>query len=159
MDLSKLNTNDWLISGGAIAFLISIFLPWYGIDEVFGEFNNAGSEYLLTGWLPLALLIIAFVLVVLPKLADGMNLPDEIGPLSRAQAALAAAGAAAVLVVLRLIIPSDNIGSVDADVDLSRKYGLFLALVAVIVAAAGAFLNMKSSEDTAGPSSAPPTPF
>ena len=159
MDLSKLNTNDWLISGGAIAFLISIFLPWYGIDEVFGEFNNAGSEYLLTGWLPLALLIIAFVLVVLPKLADGVNLPDEIGPLSRAQAALAAAGAAAVLVVLRLIIPSDNIGSVDADVDLSRKYGLFLALLAVIAAAAGAFLNMKSAEDTAGPSSAPPTPF
>jgi hypothetical protein len=159
VDLSKLNTNDWLISGGAIAFLISIFLPWYGIDEVFGEFNNSGSEYLLTGWLPLALLIIAFVLVVLPKLSDGVNLPDEVGPLSRAQAALAAAGAAAVLVVLRLIIPSDNIGSVDADVDLSRKYGLFLALLAVLAAAAGAFLNMKSGEDTAGPSSAPPTPF
>jgi hypothetical protein len=61
--------------------------------------------------------------------------------------------------VLRLIIPSDNIGSVDADVDLSRKYGLFLALLAVIAAAAGAFLNMQSAEDTAGPSSAPPTPF
>jgi hypothetical protein len=87
VDLSKLNTNDWLISGGAIAFLISIFLPWYGIDEFGVEFNNSGSEYLLTGWLPLALLIIAFVLVVLPKLSDGINLPDEVGPLSRAQAA------------------------------------------------------------------------
>jgi 4-amino-4-deoxy-L-arabinose transferase-like glycosyltransferase len=159
VDLSKLNTNDWLIGGGAIAFLISIFLPWYGIDEFGVEFNNSGSEYLLTGWLPLALLIIAFVLVVLPKLSDGINLPEEVGPLSRAQAALAAAGAAAVLVVLRLIIPSDNIGSVDADVDLSRKYGLFLALLAVIAAAAGAFLNMQSNEDAAGPSSAPPTPF
>ena len=159
MDLSKLNTNDWLISGGAIAFLISIFLPWYGIEAFGEEFHNAGSEYLLTGWLPLALLIIAFVLVVLPKLSDGVNLPDELGPLSRAQAALAAAALAAVLVVLRLIIPSDNIGSIDADVDLSRKYGLFLALLAVIAAAAGAFLNMQSAEDTAGPSSAPPTPF
>ena len=54
-----------------------MFLPWYGIDEFGVEFNNSGSEYLLTGWLPLVLLIIAFVLAVLPKLSDGINLPER----------------------------------------------------------------------------------
>lgn len=161
MDFSKLNTNDWLIGGGTIAFLISLFLPWYGFDNEFIDFSNNGSEYLLTGWLPLVLLILAFVFSVVPKLSDGVNLPEEIGPLSRAQAVVAFAGAAAVLVLLRLIIPSDNVGGVDVDADLSRQYGLFLALLAAIAAAAGAFLKMQAGDDEAagGGGTQPPTPF
>ena len=77
---------------------------------------------------------------MLPNLAD-VNLPDQIGPVPRLQAALIAAGVAAVLVLLRLIFPSDNVGSIDVDVNLDRKYGLFLALLAAIAAAAGAFLK------------------
>ena len=162
MDLSKLKPSDWLIGGGTIVFLISLFLPWYGIEEGPFEFNNAGSNYFLTGWLPLLLLIVAFVLLVLPKLADGVNLPNEIGPLPRVQAGLAAAGAAAVLVILRLIIASDNVGDIDTDFKLDRKYGLFLALLAALAAAAGAFMKYsgKDPDDApgAGPG-APPTPF
>jgi hypothetical protein len=160
VDLSKLNTSDWLVSGGAIVFLISLFLPWYGIDDQFGSFANNGSDYFLTGWLPMLLIIAVFVFTVLPKLAEGVNLPEVIGPVPRLQAALIAAGAAAVLVLLRLIIASDNVGSIDVDVDLDRKYGLFLALLAAIAVAAGAFLKNQAEEDAgSSSSSAPPTPF
>jgi hypothetical protein len=161
VDLSKLNTNDWLIGGGLIVFLIALFLPWYGFENEFIDFANNGSDYLLTGWLPLILLIIAFVFSVVPKLSDGMNLPEEIGPLTRSQAVVAAAGAAAVLVLLRLIIPSDNVGGVDVDADLSREFGLFLALLAAIAAAAGAFLKMQKGDDegVGGGGAQPPTPF
>ena len=40
---------------------------------------------------------------------------------------------AAVLVVLRLLIGSDDVGSIDTGVDLDRKFGLFLAVIAAIV--------------------------
>jgi hypothetical protein len=64
-----------------------------------------------------------------------------------------------VLVLLRLLIASDNVGDIDADVDLDRKYGLFLALLAAIAAAAGAFLKYQGKEGGTSSSSAPPTPF
>jgi hypothetical protein len=156
MDLSNLKPSDWLIGGGTIAFLISLFLPWYG----FGGFNNSGADYFLTGWLPLLLLIGAFVVAVLPKLADGVTIPDPIGPLPRLQAALALAGAAAVLVLLRLLIASDNFGGRDTDFKLDRKFGLILALLAAIAAAVGAFLKNQEGDDTSStPGNAPPTPF
>jgi len=161
VDLSKLKPSDWLIGGGTLLFLISLFLPWYGIEEGPFEFNNSGADYLLTGWIPLLLLIAAFVLAVLPKLADGITIPDPLGPVPRLQAALIAAGAAAVLVVLRLIIASDDIGGFDADVNLDRKYGLFLALIAAVAAAAGAFMKYQGNEPElgSGSSNTPPTPF
>ena len=44
---------------------------------------------------------------------------------------------AAVLVVLRLLIRSDDISGVDTGFDLDRKYGLFLAVIAAIIVAVG----------------------
>ena len=41
MDLSKLTTADKLIVGGGIAYLIFMFLPWYGI-EGFDDAANSG---------------------------------------------------------------------------------------------------------------------
>lgn len=160
MDLSRMKPSDWLIGGGTILFLIALFLPWYGIEEFGTSFNNSGADYFLTGWLPLLLLIAAFVLAVLPKLADGVNLPETIGPVPRLQAALIAAGVAAVLVILRLLIASDNVGDIDTDFELDRKYGLFIALIAAIAAAVGAFMKYSGKDDDAGaPPSGPPTPF
>lgn len=161
MDLSKLKPSDWLIGGGTIVFLISLFLPWYGVESFGTDFANSGADYFLTGWLTLLLLVAAFVLLVLPKLADGVNIPNEIGPLSKLQAGLAAAGAAAVLVILRLLIASDNVGDIDTDFELDRKYGLFVALVAALAAAAGAFMKYsgKDPDDGSGTGTAPPTPF
>jgi hypothetical protein len=160
VDLSKLKASDWLIGGGAIVFLISLFLPWYGIEEFGSTFNNSGADYFLTGWLPLLLILAAFVLTVLPRLADGVNLPETFGPVTRLQAALIAAGAAAVLVILRLLISSDNVVDIDTDFELDRKYGLFIALIAAIAVAAGAFMKYQGKEDDAGTaSSGPPTPF
>jgi hypothetical protein len=160
VDFSKLQTSDWLIGGGAIVFLIALFLPWYGFDDEFIDFANNGADYFLTGWIPFLLIIGAFVLAVLPNLADGVNLPENLGPMSRLQAALVAAGAAAVLVLLRLLIASDNVGNIDVDVNLDRKYGLFVALIAAIVVAAGAFMKYQAGDgDGASSSSTPPTPF
>lgn len=162
MDFSKLKVTDWLIAGGAIVFLIAMFLPWYGFDTGIGSVNNSGWSYFLGGILPLLLILAVFVITVLPKLADGVNIPDPIGPLPRAQAALAGAAAAAVIVLLRTIIASDNVGSFDVGVNAERKLGLFVALLAAIAVAAGAVMKYQGKEPDSlggGGSAQPPTPF
>ena len=56
--MDKLTTADKVIFGSAIVFLISLFLPWYGISEGGIDFNSKGTDYFLTGWLPLLLAIV-----------------------------------------------------------------------------------------------------
>ena len=71
----------------------------------------------------------AHVLVI--RLLADTQLPDL--PVPWSQVHLGAGVVAAVLVVLRLLIGSDDVGGVDTGVDLDRKYGLFLAVLAAIV--------------------------
>ena len=159
MDFSKLKPGDWLIGGGTLVFLIAMFLPWYKLDAGFVEASTSGWDYFLLGIIPLLLLIAATVVVVVPKLQPSMRIPDSIGPLPKLQAALIACGIAAVLVLLRILLKDD--GGVDEAEDfIDRGIGLFLATIAAIAAAAGAFLKYSGKEpETAGPGAGPATPF
>jgi hypothetical protein len=146
VDLSKLTTGDKLILGGGLAYLIFMFLPWYGIDIPFGgTYDNSGWDYFLGGILPLILIAIMVAHVLITAFSPDTQLPDL--PVPWSQVHLITGVAAALLVLLRLLIGSDDVGSVDVGVDLDRKYGLFLALIAAIVVAAGGFLKSKESGD------------
>ena len=150
MDLNKLSTSDKLIAGGGIAYLIFMFLPWYGIDVPFaGSYDNNGWDYFIGGILPLILIAIMVAHVLVTAFSPSTKVPDL--PLPWSQVHLFAGVAAAVLVLLRLVIGSDDVGSVDAGIDLDRKFGLFLALIAAVVVAGGGFL--KSQEGDSSPSS------
>jgi hypothetical protein len=159
VDLSKLSTPDKVIFGGGIVFLISMFLPWYGISSPFGSVDNKGTSYFLSGWLPLLLILLVCARVAITRFAPDTKLPDL--PIPWGQATLAAAGAAAVIVLLRLAIASSKISGFDVNVDLDRKYGLFIALLASIAVAVGAFMKYQAKEDDGAPAggTAPPTPF
>ena len=165
MDFSKMKVSDWLIAGGTLAYLVFMFLTWFEKSDGEGTFrvslSQNGWSYLLGGVLPLLLLLAATALAVLPKLQPSVKIPDQIGPLPRLQAALAAAGAAAVIVILRLIIPSEvKFGGIDTGVNYDRKLGIILAVIAAIAAAAGAFMKYSGKDpDTATPGSGPATPF
>jgi hypothetical protein len=164
LDLSKLKPSDWLIGGGAIVFLISMFLPWYGISESGVDVSDTGFEYFLTGIIPFLLIAATFVVLVLPVLVESVNVPDPIGPVPKAQAALGAAGVAAVLVILRVVIKSDNINGIDLSGfgigdAVGRKFGLYIALLAAIAVAAGAFMKFQEGDSTSSEGSGPATPF
>ena len=150
--MDKLTTSDKVILGGAVAYLIFMFMPWYGIDIPFGgSVDNNGWEYFLGGILPLILIVVMAAQVLLTAFSPYTKLPDP--PVPWAQVHLFAGVAAAVIVLLRTLIGSDDVGGVDVGVDLDRKIGLWLALLAAIVVAVGGYL--KSQEAPAGPAADP----
>ncbi len=141
MDLSKLTTADKLILGGGLAYLIFMFLPWYGLA---GGSNN-GWDYTLGGVVPLVLIAVMVAHVAISRFSTDTKLPDL--PLPWGQVHLIAGAVAALLVLLRLIIGSD-IETPFGDVSLDRKFGLILAVIAAIAVAAGGYLKSQESGDT-----------
>ena len=151
MDLSKLTTGDKMILGGGLAYLIFMFFPWYGADySLFGTsytYDSNGWDFFLGGILPLILIAVMCSHVLVSAFSD-TELPDP--PVPWAQVHLGTGIVAAVIVVLRLLIASDDVSGVDVGVNLDRKFGLFLAVIAAIVVAVGGV--KKSQEGDAAPS-------
>jgi hypothetical protein len=158
MDLNKLSTADKVIGASAIVFLISMFLPWWGIDlgAGLGTASNSGFDYVLTGLLPALLVIVMVAQIVLDKLT-ATQLPEI--PLKWGQVHMIAGIAVAVLVVLRLLVPSSE-GSGAFEIDLDRQYGMFVAALAAIGVGVGGFLKSKEPESVydSGPSAYPGAP-
>ena len=155
MDLSKLSTADKVVAGATLAFLISMFLPWYGVED-FDQATLSGFDYQLTGWIPMLLAIVMCVQIYVSRFSPDTKLPDL--PLPWPKVHLAAGAAAAVLVVLRLVIKSD-VGAGGFEFDLERKFGLIVAVIAALALGAGGFLKSQEDEAAGSASSAPPTPF
>lgn len=153
MDLSKLTTADKVVAGSGIAFLIFMFFPWYGIEGIGG--GASGFDYFLTGYLPLLLAVVMVGQIAVTRFKPEIKLPDI--PLPWSQVHLIAGATAAVLLLLRVIIPS-SVSVLGQSFDFDRKFGLFLALLAALGLAAGGFLKSKEGDDSPS-SSAPPTPF
>jgi peptidoglycan/LPS O-acetylase OafA/YrhL len=155
VDLNKLSTADKVIGLSAVAFLIAMFLPWYGLD--FGDLgsgSNSGWDYFLTGILPLLIVLIMVAQIALSRFSD-TELPQPPIPWSRVH--LVAGAVVAVLLILRTIIGSSE-GSGAFEVDLDRMYGLWVALAAALGVGVGGFLKDQEAEDVvAGPTTAPPT--
>jgi hypothetical protein len=162
MDLKKLTTADRVVAGAAIVFLIAFFLPWEGKTVSFGTVSASkswsGSEYFLTGWIPLLLAIAMVVQIGLARFST-TQLPKL--PVTWGQAHLIAGSVAAVLVILRLLFTANVSG-----VDLDRKVGLFIAVLAAIGLGVGGFLKSKEPEEAYNtgpvpggyPGSPPPPP-
>jgi hypothetical protein len=142
MDLNKLSTGEKVIAGAGLLFLISMFLPWWGIDTEFGSGANNGFDYFLTGWLPL-LIIIAMIAQIAIVRFSTTQLPSIPIPWNLAH--VIAGAVVAVLLLLRTIIGSSE-GSGLFEIDLDREWGLFVALIAAIGVGVGGFLKSREPE-------------
>jgi hypothetical protein len=147
MDTSKLSRYDWVVVAGMILMFIALFLTWYRVEivqqllmELQGGLNGAVAGtpgFSVNGWhyfsavLAWLLTVVATAVVILKTLPSGtyrLQLPEGL--------AVMALGAIAFLLVLYRLIampaPSEAFG---------RGAGVFVALLATFVVAAGGFLK------------------
>jgi len=147
MDTSKLSRYDWVVVVGMILMFIALFLTWYRVEivqrllqELPAGLDGAGvdtSGFSVNGWqyfsavLAWLLTVVATAVVIfkaLPGLAFRLPVPESL--------TVMALGAIAFLLVLYRLIampaPSEAFG---------RGAGVFVALLATLLVAAGGFLK------------------
>ena len=143
--MDKLTTGDKLVLGGGIVYLIAMFLEWFKYEELGISVTASGWDYFLGGWIPLVLIAVMVAHIGVTTFTD-TDVPQL--PLPWNQVHRGVGVAAAVIVLLRLIVPSDECAG-GFCVDLDRKFGIFVAVIAAICVAAGG--SMKLKEDDAAP--------
>lgn len=170
MEDKKLGTADIVGIASVAVFFVATFLPWFKVSVSgdtsgilssadFPSANGWDAGFFWSGF-PLLLGLAMLALLLLPKIAPDVTLPD-LPPF----VPLALGGAAAVLVLLKLLIGADVNGGGAAEafgvsIDVSRSFGIFLAFLAALGMAAAGFLKMKESGDAPlGGGTTPPQPF
>jgi hypothetical protein len=127
-----------MVAGASgLALFIILFLPWYG-GKATGSVPGAGSFSVsggdVSGWqafsfIDILLFLVAAIAVGLTvaRAMDAMpDLPQPPGLI------VAAAGALAVLLVLFRLLstPDSGVSGLGVDIEVTRKIGPFLALIA-----------------------------
>jgi hypothetical protein len=145
-DPNRLKFGDLIAAGGAVVLLISLFLEWYNVSvEGLGGFSGdvgGGNAFDALGIGPIFLLLVSLAviaIVVMRALAvDVAGLPLPLSTI------LLILGALATLYCLfRLLITpgTDAPDAFDDNIDVGRSIGVFLAFLASLAIAAGAFLS------------------
>jgi multidrug transporter EmrE-like cation transporter len=135
MDFSRVRAGELLagISGGAL--FIVMFLPWFG-PEVGDQTVSAWEAFDFIDIVLFLAVIAAVGLVVLAAAQSSVQLPVA------ASAITAGLGILGTLFVVYRIIEPVN--------DATRKYGLFLGLIAVAGIAVGGWLAMQEEGTSFG---------
>ena len=130
VDTSRISFGEMVAGASAVALLILMFLPWYGVSTDVPGFEASVNA---NAWEALSLIDIVLFLVILVTLAVvgaramgnlPANLPAPPGLI------IAIGGAIAlVLILLRIIsIPGPDVDI--QGVEFGRKIGIFLGLIA-----------------------------
>jgi hypothetical protein len=158
MDLGKLTTGDRVIGISAIVFLISMFLPWYGIENEFIDETDSGFGYFL-GWIALILAIAMVVQIAVSRFSTAQM--PKVGSLGWGRIHLILGGLAAAVMLLRIVlVPDVEIAGIKV-AEADREFGVFIAFLASLGLLAGAFLKMRDPADAGpagGPAAPPPPP-
>ncbi len=117
MDLRSITReNKQLVAAGAgVLFIVSLFFPWYGA----GDATVNGWDLVVSSWIPLIFTLLA--IAVLAADAFRVDLPVRVNA-----SAFAAYCTSIPLIVTAMYLFDGN--------GLSRKWGIFLALVFSAVA-------------------------
>jgi hypothetical protein len=147
MDTSKLSRYDRVVVVGMILMFIALFLTWYRVEilqqllrELSAELKGAGvdsSGYSVNGWHYFSAVLAWLLTVVATAVVTLKAIPGSSFryPLPEALTVMALGAIAFLLVLYRLIAipaPSEAFG---------RGAGVFVALLATFVVAAGGFLK------------------
>jgi hypothetical protein len=129
MGVTRLRAGEWLALAGGVVLLVSLFLPWYGLDRA----SVSGFEAFSVIDLLLALLaLLAIALAVLQVTRDGPAMPVGAAVLV---ATLGKVGV--LLVLLRIIVEPESSA-------LEVRLGAWFALAATVAITAGGWLSLMN---------------
>jgi len=138
--INQMTLGEKLAVGGAALMLIASFLPWYSVDlGEFGSFSRSGWQSPGAIWSVLAVIIsVGFAGVIVARKFGNVQLPD-LGQFTWGQAALAAGGAVALCIIIKLVSESS-----------SMAFGFFLGIIAAAAVAAGGYLRYTEEQGAGG---------
>ncbi|MGH2840444.1 MAG: hypothetical protein ACRDKY_06425 [Solirubrobacteraceae bacterium] len=138
MDPSQASLGEKIAGGSALVLLIALFLPWYGIKiEGLGasvSLDETGNAWELLSFVDILLFLAAAAAIALIAARLAGALPALPAPPSLI--VLGAGALALALVLFRLIFTPEPDG-LPEQIDLTRKFGIFVALLAAAGVAYG----------------------
>jgi Mn2+/Fe2+ NRAMP family transporter len=154
-DVSRLRRCDWMVGGGAVAFLVFLFFfDWYGgsykgtIPVGGGSFGVSVSStgwdtFTNSRWIWLLTILVSIAAVALVAGQRKLDLPVRLSTV------VLGLGALSTLLVLYRIVhhPSGGASFAGASFSYGIKIGIWLGLIAAAVIAYGGYL-MMSEEDS-----------
>lgn len=141
MDFNKLSQSERIIGISGVLLLLFSFFPWFGLGD--GS-TNAWDNVL--SMLAVIIAVLMVLQVVLSRLTS-VQLPTLPVPWGKVHLGL---GVTALVLVLLQLIVGDEVNLVVTSVELERKIGVYLGLLAAAGLAAGGFLRSKEPEGASG---------
>lgn len=163
-NMDKLTPGDQIIGVSGIVLFVFSFFDWLGATASFSGNGNlpggitasaADNAWGFTLTLLAVLLGLALLTYVVLK-AAGVGMRSSFGSVTLAQVILGVAAVAFLFVLIKLIAgPNINTGSfAGVTISKSRKFGIFIGLIATIGLVVGAFLNVQADQSSTAPPSA-----
>ncbi len=152
VDTSRISFGEMVAGASGLALFIFMFFPWYGIKTEFdlGGFEGAqGNAWEFFSFIDIILLLVILLAVGMALVRAAGAMPSDL-PVP-AGMIVAAAGALAVLLILFRLISAPDPAITGEAVDLSRKAGIFLGLIAAAGIAFGGYMAMKERPTGQGP--------
>jgi hypothetical protein len=145
MDLDRLSTGEKISAVSAILLFIFMFFDWFGV-KVSGAGENLTGAGGGNAWDVLDVIPVFLVLAIAAALGVAMIrlIEADFEPPISLNVAVAALGILATLLILFRIVDPPSFGSfAGVSFDATRKFGLFLGLLAAIGIAFGGYRAMQ----------------
>jgi hypothetical protein len=150
VDSSRISFGETIAGASALLLFVFMFIPWYGATATVGNSKVTGAN--ANAWQAFSFIDILLFLVILvtiglivARAADAIppNLPAPPGMI------IVGAGAIAVVLILFRLLntPGEDVVGFGVNVDVGRKIGVFLGLIAAAALTYGGWTAANERKD------------
>lgn len=144
-DTTRVRLGDLVAGISGLVLFISLFLDWYSASvkgPLGGSVSGGVSGWEVLSFIDILLFIVAIIAIGIAVARMANAFPRNV-PATPGLVVLAAGALAVLLVLFRLLVLPGDVGDINdiPGVDVSRSFGIFLALLAAIGVAAGGWMT------------------
>jgi hypothetical protein len=131
-DASSVKRSTWVAGGGAVVLLLSTFFAWWKVSALGFSVNASGWDTGALGKLVFLMALIAIALVIV----DHQKIELSWLPVPLPLALMSVSALAVLFVLIRFVDTPDHV---------DWAWGLYVALIASLVTAYGAFMKVQEA--------------